>query len=130
MKSKSQGFKPGKSGNPKTQFKPGKSGNPKGRPPNIKYFGETLRELMQAQDMQVSWTVNGKTKTLLVKSDRDMKYGCAAVLIMEALKGNVQAVKEIADRTDGKALQHIDHNIEQHVVNLIVPDNERDNKPE
>ena len=107
-----------------TQFKKGKSGNPKGRTPQ-KAFGETLRELMKAQNIEVQWTVNGKTKKLSVQSSQDMHYGVAAVCIMEALKGNVAAVKEIANRCDGKAVQQIDHNIEQHVVNLIVPNNGR-----
>ena len=92
---------PGKS----TQFKKGTSGNPGGRP-KITFSG-TVRELMEAQEIDVAWTVNGKRKTLHVESDKNLHYGVASALIMEALKGNVGAVKELIDRGEGRAHQSI-----------------------
>ena len=92
----------------KTQFKKGKSGNPKGRPAKVKYFSDTARELMAAKDIDVTWTVGGKVKTLKLTSSQDMHYGIAAALILEALKGNVVAARELVDRIEGKPLQKID----------------------
>ena len=97
----------------KSRFKPGQSGNPKGRPKKEHTFSDTARELMAANSIDVSWTIvdgNGqkKTKTLQLKSTKNMHYGTAAALIVEALKGNVNALREIINRTEGKAVQKVE----------------------
>ena len=98
---------------PGTPFPKGKSGNPKGRPKKEHTFSDTARELMAANSIDVSWTIvdgNGqkKTKTLQLKSTKNMHYGTAAALIVEALKGNVNALREIINRTEGKAVQKVE----------------------
>ena len=89
-------------------IKPGECRNPTGRPKKENTYSDTLRDLLAGQDINVTWTVNGKKKSLLVSSTQNMYYGVAASQIMEALKGNVQAQKEIVDRIQGKAPQGID----------------------
>ena len=111
-----------------TQFKPGQSGNPKGRRPNEKTFSDTARELMQATSIDVSWTINGKTKTLQLKSTKNMHYGMAAALIMESLKGNVNAIREIVNRIEGKAVQTINADLSVDGTNITIglPEKEGD----
>ena len=98
-------------------LKPAKKGeasrNPKGRPKKEHTFSDTARELLSASDIKVTWIVNGKEKILTIKSDNNMHHGMVAVLIMESLKGNVQAVKELIDRTEGKATENrkVDSNV-------------------
>ncbi len=88
-----------------TQFKKGDIPNPKGRPKKSETYSDTLRDLLQGQDINVEWTVNGKKKQLKVTSTENLYYGVASAQIMEALKGNVQAQREIVDRIQGKAVQ-------------------------
>ena len=88
-------------------IKPGEVRNPTGRPKKENTYSDTLRSLLEGQDINVTWTVNGKAKSLLVSSTQNMYYGVAASQIMEALKGNVAAQKEIVDRIQGRAQQNI-----------------------
>lgn len=81
--------------------------NPKGRPLKSETYSDTLKELLQGKDIKVSWNINGKEKSLNVSSTKNIYYGIASSQIMEALKGNVQAQKEIVDRVQGKAPQTI-----------------------
>ena len=89
------------------QVKPGEVRNPTGRPKKENTYSDTLRDLLAGQDISVTWTVNGKKKSLKVSSDKNLYYGVASSQIMEALKGNVQAQREIVDRIQGKAPQSI-----------------------
>jgi hypothetical protein len=69
-------------------FKPGESGNPGGLRRH-KEFADALRMELAALD----------------QGDHRGMRKVAASLIREALKGNIAAVKEIADRTDGRVPQ-------------------------
>lgn len=76
------------------QFKPGQSGNPKGRP---KGSGVTdkLRALL---DEEVD----------LKGSKLTMKEALAKVIINKAMKGDHKFVKEVLDRTEGKATERLE----------------------
>lgn len=73
-------------------FEKGQSGNPKGRPKD-KPFSDMLRIAIKEASAE------GGTKLRAV----------ADVLVNEAIKGNVQAIKELADRLDGKPAQALEH---------------------
>ncbi len=98
------------------QFKKGEVRNPAGRPKKENTYSDTLRSLLEGQDIEVTWTVNGKKKNLTVSSDKNLYYGVASAQIMEALKGNIQAQKEIIDRIQGKAPQTL--TVNEKVENL------------
>lgn len=84
-------FPPGnKIGN---RFKKGQSGNPNGRPKRTR-LTDALREKLQ-QDAPDA-------------PEQTVAEIIADVLIREAKSGNVQAIKEIADRTEGKPAQKVD----------------------
>jgi hypothetical protein len=84
-------FAPGhKLGN---RFKKGETGNPSGRPKLTK-LTEALREQL--------------TEEMPSAPERTVAEAIARALIREALSGNVQAAREIADRTEGKPKQSID----------------------
>ena len=86
-------FAPGnKLGN---RFKPGESGNPEGRP-KLTLLSEALRE-------QLATVLPGV-------DERTIAEHIARSLVREAIKGNVAAAKEIADRTEGKPKQSVDVN--------------------
>lgn len=94
-------------------WKKGQSGNPKGRPKKGKAFSDIARQLLSAKKIDIRFTVpiNGefKTKRLYVDSDKSVYHGLVGVLISEGLKGNVQAIKELIDRAEGKAREFVDH---------------------
>jgi hypothetical protein len=74
-------------------FKPGQSGNPAGRPKSV-----TLSEAIRLQ----------LAKKVSDGSDYTYAEAIAQVLCVAAVKGNVNAAREIADRTEGKPKQSVD----------------------
>jgi hypothetical protein len=84
-------FAPGHSfGN---RFKRGETGNPQGRPKLTK-LTDALREQLTELNPDATEETNAEA--------------IARVLIREAISGNVQAIREIGDRTEGKPKQAID----------------------
>lgn len=75
------------------KFEPGATGNPQGRP-KITAITEALR-IQLAEVMPDA-------------NERTYAEAIAGALIAEAVKGNVIAAKEIADRTEGKPRQSLD----------------------
>jgi hypothetical protein len=84
-------FAPGNSNGKK--FPPGSSGNPSGRP-RLTKLTESLREQL--------------AEAMPNAPERTVAEAIARTLIREAISGNVQAAREIADRTEGKPKQAID----------------------
>ena len=72
-------------------FEPGQSGNPNGRPKAERAFANMLRiAIKEAHD-----------------DGRDKLRAVADALVTEAIKGDIPAIREIADRLDGKVAQAI-----------------------
>lgn len=74
-------------------FKPGQSGNPKGRPKSVT-LSEALRRELAKEDPE--------------NTEQSYAEKIAQMLVSQAAEGNVNAAKEIADRTEGKPRQAID----------------------
>ena len=72
-------------------FKPGQSGNPGGRPKS-KQITQAYQELLETVDRK-----SGKTWAQIIAEN----------IVKEALNNNLAAVKEITDRTEGKAAQAV-----------------------
>lgn len=70
-------------------FQPGQSGNPNGRPKS-KPFKEALQRALRAAD-----------------DDEELLNAVALALVKKAQDGDVSAIKELADRLDGKVTQPI-----------------------
>lgn len=81
-------------------FKPGQSGNPAGRPKGLLSWRNTIKEAaMREIEMMEKSTGKKITKTL--------NQIIAEKLVEKARMGDIQAIKEYGDRTDGKAHQSI-----------------------
>ena len=80
-------FEKGKSGNPQTQWKKGQSGNPNGRRNAAK---DILNELL---DTEIE--------------DRSQKERLLSKLIQMGMRGDLGAIREVLDRTEGKSKEHI-----------------------
>jgi hypothetical protein len=87
-------FPPGNIGN---RFKPGETGNKNGRPKLTK-----LTEALREQLAEVSPNAPERTVAEVI----------ARALIREAVSGNVQAIRELADRTEGKPMQKVDLDVQ------------------
>ncbi|HXG84822.1 MAG TPA: DUF5681 domain-containing protein [Pyrinomonadaceae bacterium] len=84
-------FAPGnKIGN---RFKKGETGNPNGRP-KLTRLTDALREQLAETNPDAP--------------EETQAEQIARALISEAKTGNVQAIREIADRTEGKPMQKVD----------------------
>lgn len=81
------------------QFKPGHSGNPNGRPKG-KSLSTILRKLLEGS-VKIK---EGDTERSVTRNEQ-----IALALLEKASKGDVNAIKEIFDRTEGKSPQSIDH---------------------
>jgi hypothetical protein len=70
-------------------FQPGQSGNPNGRPKSKPFKDAIQRALKEAE------------------GDEDMLNAVALALVKKAKEGDVPAIKELADRLDGKVTQPV-----------------------
>ena len=85
------------------QWQKGQSGNPKGRSKGVRSFSEVAREMLNAKKLDVTITLpNGHKKSLCVGTNNTFYHAICAALIIEGVKGNVKAVKELIDRTEGR----------------------------
>jgi hypothetical protein len=83
-------------------FQPGQSGNPSGRP-KTKPFRDALQKALQEAG-----------------DDKDMLKAVAMALVAKATAGDVPAIKEVADRIDGKVAQPHDGDGEGGPVRHVV----------
>jgi hypothetical protein len=84
-------------------FEPGLSGNPNGRPKAEKSFANMLRiAIKEAHD-----------------EGRDKLRAIADALVSKAVEGDVPAIKEIADRLDGKVPQAVVGDDEADPIRLV-----------
>lgn len=94
--------------NLKPRWRPGESGNYRGRPRKEQAFADIARSMLSAREINILLTLpTGRTKELKIKSSESMRHAIIAGLIREALAGNVQAAKELVDRTDGKTTDRL-----------------------
>lgn len=93
-------------------FQPGQSGNPNGRPKS-KPFKEALQKALKASE-----------------SNPELLLNVALALVTKAQDGDVAAIREIADRLDGKVTQPIGGDednplkVVQKIETVIVDPNE------
>lgn len=80
------------------RFKPGESGNPKGRPKGSKNISTQMKKIL-FQRIKYNDPLTGKRRM------RSIADHIALALVGEALKGNVQAVRQIQERLEGKVEQ-------------------------
>ena len=80
-------------------FKPGQSGNPAGRPPGSLSWNDALRRALNRSWRSGEPITAGERRTQM---DR-----VARAMVEQAARGNVAAAAWLADRTEGKATQHL-----------------------
>lgn len=90
------------------KFQPGQSGNPKGRAKKEHCFADIARAMLASKEINITLTTpDGQKKNIGLKADKSFRHAMITGLIREAMKGNVQAAKELMDRTDGKVTDEL-----------------------
>lgn len=77
-------------------FVPGESGNPAGRPKGARNLSTILREMLE-EEIEVN--IDGK------KERKQFKDVLIRKLLKKANEGDLRAMQEIFDRTEGRAIQ-------------------------
>jgi hypothetical protein len=85
---------------------------------------KVLKELLNGDYIELELTIidkdgQKKTQKLNLQSKNDLNTAIATVLLSKALKGDLRAITEILDRTEGKPQQHIEQNTN---INIQPPD--------
>jgi len=97
-------------------WKPGQSGNPNGRPPKGEAWADVANELLNSKEIDITMKMaDGKVKRLSLESDKSFRHAVIVGMIKEAMNGNVQAARELADRTEGKSKER------REVTNKVEP---------
>lgn len=92
------------------EFTKGKSGNPNGRPKGAKNVSTVLKEMLEKVAPEVIADTKFVKEFCKGKKRVTSADATAARLMYEALvKGEPWAVKELMDRTEGKASQPLEH---------------------
>ncbi len=90
-----------------TRFRPGETGNPNGRPRSA-----ALTDLVRRR-LEMAASTMPQAKELATKLEREAEEVTLADLIVEALIGlalnsNLDAIKEVLNRVDGKAIARVE----------------------
>ena len=97
-------------------WKPGQSGNPNGRPKKGEAWADVANELLNSKEIDITMKMaDGKVKRLSLESDKSFRHAVIVGMIKEAMNGNVQAARELADRTEGKSKER------REVTNKVEP---------
>ena len=91
-------------------FKKGQSGNPNGRPPSVKRFADALHLAVSSKAGDAVADYDLEDTTL---------RGIVQALAVKALNGDVAAIKEVADRLDGKVPQAVVGDSDADPISLV-----------
>ena len=93
-----------------TPWKKGQSGNPNGRPKKSTSWSEIANSLLDSSEILIVYTTSKGTEDLHIKVDKNktIRHAIVSSLINEAMSGNISAIKELYDRTEGKPAQKIE----------------------
>jgi hypothetical protein len=76
-------------------------------------ISDHLKELLSGGDIDIQYTANGKVYKKRISIDqttgapKNFGYLVSAALIGKAMSGDVAALREIADRVEGKAVSNV-----------------------
>lgn len=89
--------------NLRPRWKRGESGNLRGRPKNEQCYAVIARDMLAANEIRITLSIPGrKAKDIKLNCNESFRHAIVAAMIQEAISGNVQAARELADRSDGK----------------------------
>jgi hypothetical protein len=98
---------------------------------NGRSITKIIKDLLSGNIVEVEVTLtdeNGIKKEIksTLNSKDEFAQSIAAILIQKALGGDMAAIKEILDRTEGKPQQAVDHTTGGEKINIIITDKTSD----
>ncbi len=104
-------------------WKKGQSGNPKGRPKKGNAWADIANELLNSNEINIKMKMtDGSTKRLNIEADKSFRHAVIIGQIKQAMDGNVQAAKELADRTEGKSKEHRELSFKTEPIKILSID--------
>ena len=104
-------------------WKKGQSGNPNGRPKKGQAWADVANELLDSNEIDITMKMsNGKVKNLNLEANKSFRHAVIIGQISEAMKGNVQAAKELADRTEGRSKEHRELSFKTEPIQILSID--------
>jgi len=86
--------------------------NPNGRPKKENAWADIYNLILDSQKVKMEvLSKSGDVETIELTEKNTIRYGIGIALSREALKGNVNAARELADRTAGKPKQETESKI-------------------
>lgn len=92
--------------------KPFTKGDPRcnrsGRPPKGQAIAEVYRGLLDAEELTLVYKdAQGVEHTSVLKGHPTMRHKMGMILLTKALEGDISAIKELSDRTEGRPIQSV-----------------------
>lgn len=104
-------------------WKPGQSGNPKGRPKKGEAWADVANDLLDSKEINIKMKMtDGSTKRLNIEADKSFRHAVIIGQIKQAMDGNVQAAKELADRTEGRSKEHRELSFKTEPIQILSID--------
>lgn len=104
-------------------WKPGQSGNPKGRPKKGEAWADVANQLLDSNEIDITMKMsNGKIKNLNLEADKSFRHAVIIGQIKQAMDGNVQAARELADRTEGKSRERREVSFKTEPIKILSID--------
>jgi len=115
-------------------FEKGTSGNPNGRPKKGRAWADVYDTVLDSTSITVTVNVNGEIQQHCIKGEVEeedgakkqvsMRYLLGVKLLEEGLSGNVNAIKELADRTEGRPRDKVEITEEENSKTFTVTFND------
>ena len=104
-------------------WKPGQSGNTKGRPKKGEAWADVANDLLDSSEINIKMKMtDGSTKRLNIEADKSFRHAVIIGQIKQAMDGNVQAAKELADRTEGRSKEHRELSFKTEPIQILSID--------
>ena len=89
-------------------IKPGEVRNPKGRPKKGDAWADIYNNILDSDEINLIIKRGDEKEEIKIETEqRSMRYALGIALLQAGLDGNVNAIKELSDRTIGKAPQTV-----------------------
>lgn len=126
------------SGSERTQFKPGQSGNPKGRKKGVPTYRTILRQILAMEaDPSDLHRDDDETRNMMAKMEEKLgrriskKELVTLKLAQQSMRGVIPAMKEMADREEGKVPQtNINENVDVSYEDYLLSLNKEEDDAE
>lgn len=73
-----------------------------GRPPKGQAIADIYREILDAEEVEFRIWKDGEEKTQMLRGQPTIRHRMGLVLLGMAMSGDIAAIREMSDRTEGK----------------------------